>query len=299
MRMNNLVIAGIGVSAFVMSLAVFYLTSDSATGPAPAGVAARGLETGIAPANADPPPADDSLALQIAALARSQRALEKAVARLEQRLDGLVVAATPTDVTTLGPSDPETELALAAAVERAQAEAGAPPGIAQPRQRFLNAGFSEDETDSIIRAVDENTLARLQLRYQAARGGDDGRAARDELRSLPRAREVVRDEFGENAYDRYLYATGQPNRIVVQGVLNSSPAQDAGLQPGDTLLHLDDQPIYALGDLMRISASGSESDLVPLTVLRGGEVMQVSVPRGPLGINASVDSIDPTATPAG
>jgi hypothetical protein len=43
--------------------------------------------------------------------------------------------------------------------------------------------------------------------------------------------------------DRYLYASGQPNRVAVTDVLQESLAQQISLHSGDVLMSLDDQRI--------------------------------------------------------
>lgn len=302
--MNNRVVAGIGIAAFGVSFLAFQY------GPRVAGAiadpdASQGTPRRDHPAFTPATIAVASATREADHLRRSQDDLRATVARLERRIEALeAVAETPAGDPGTGPA------VLAATVEDASGAVGSKPSDAaadsgrdsagsQVRQQLIEAGFAPEETDAIIRAVDENTLERLELRYRMARGGEEARGARARLREMPSAQELVREEFGEDAYDRYLYATGRPNRIVVRGVLKSSPAQAAGLRSGDTLLALDEEPVYALGDLMRIASTGSDADLVTLTVLREQEVLKLSVPRGPLGINASADSIDPAMIPQG
>ena len=293
--MKTHALIGVGVVAFTISALALYLTDQ----PLPSGVMA-----GSSAAGAGVPAWQGALRADLEEQRLAYRELGRAVARLESRIDSLSesLSDSPRGDTPASAEDP-TAIALHGSVQSAMAvgaEQVGPEEATRPlerreqqRQRLLAAGFSAQETDEIIRVVDENTLQRLALRYQAARGGDAARSYRTELRALPDSRELVREQFGESAYDQYLYATGQPNRVVVTGVLERSSAQEAGLRAGDTLLHFDDQPVYALGDLIRISARGSEFERVPLQVLRGGELIEVSVPRGPLGINASPESINP------
>jgi C-terminal processing protease CtpA/Prc len=286
---------GVGLVAFTVSALGLYLADQ----PLPSGVLA-----GSSPVGAGVSAWQEALQADFEEQRLAYGELGREVARLESRIDLLSesLSNSPRGDTPASAEDP-TAIALDGSVQSAMAVGAEQVGLEeatrplerreQQRQRLLAAGFSAQETDEIIRVVDENTLQRLALRYQAARGGDAARSYRAELRALPNSRELVREQFGEGAYDQYLYATGQPNRVVVTGVLERSAAQEAGLRAGDTLLLLDDQPVYALGDLIRISARGSEFERVPLQVLREGELIEVSVPRGPLGINASPESINP------
>ena len=299
--MKAYVLIGVGVAAFAVSAGALYLTGQ----PLPTGVLV-GLNR-IEPASVGTAPSSSGSQAALQADLQAQRGayqeLARTVARLERRID-LLTDALPNALPGDAGSSPGDLSALTGAVESAMVLGEPLPGSGesataqlqgreQQRQRLVAAGFSPEETDEIIRVVDENTLQRLTLRYQAARGGDAARNYRAELRSLPRSADLVREQFGEGAYDQYLYATGRPNRVVVDGVLERSAAQQAGLRAGDTLVQFDDQPVYALGDLIRICARGGEFEEVPLRVLREGELIEVSVPRGPLGINASSESINP------
>ncbi|MCZ6888514.1 MAG: PDZ domain-containing protein [Gammaproteobacteria bacterium] len=153
-------------------------------------------------------------------------------------------------------------------------------------QRLVDAGFRPANADAIVTAVDEVSMQRIELLYKAAREGwANTTEYRTALRELPDARELVREEYGEDGYDRYLYATGRPNRVVVNSVLANAPAAAAGLQPGDTLIDFAGERVYNSRDLIRIATQGDAQELVPLRVDRGGNVLEVYVQRGPLGIN--------------
>ena len=50
-------------------------------------------------------------------------------------------------------------------------------------------------------------MERLNMQYQATREGwIDTERYRDALTDLPDVREVVTNDYGDDAYDRYLYA---------------------------------------------------------------------------------------------
>ena len=152
-------------------------------------------------------------------------------------------------------------------------------------ERLIEAGFAAGQARQLLSRVDAVAMERLNLQYQAVRDGWMGTDRyREALSALPDLREIVTTEFGDDAYDRYLYATGRPNRLVVRDVLKDSPATSAGLQPGDRVLAMDNQRIYSTRDLMSIASAGSEGETVPLVVERGDAVFEVYVPRGPLGI---------------
>ena len=97
----------------------------------------------------------------------------------------------------------------------------------------------------------------------------------------------------DEAYARYLYAVGRPNQVTVQRVLSGSAAETAGLRPGDVLLGYQGERVFAASDLRRATQAGDAGDTVTLEVLRDGQRIQAYVPRGPLGISMSSDSVLP------
>ncbi|MCR9279806.1 MAG: PDZ domain-containing protein [Pseudomonadaceae bacterium] len=168
---------------------------------------------------------------------------------------------------------------------------------ARPRgvdpQALIEAGFTASQADDIVRLADEATYARLQLRYEALREGWNPGQLREAAASLPSIRDSLTQDYGEDAFDRYLYATGQPNRVVVRSTLQGSPAEIAGIRNGDTLYAVDDTRVYANSDLLRIAASGDAGEQIPVTVLRDGERLNLYVPRGPLGLTSRRGFSDP------
>ncbi|MEE8301512.1 MAG: PDZ domain-containing protein [Candidatus Tectomicrobia bacterium] len=150
---------------------------------------------------------------------------------------------------------------------------------------LIKAGFTAYEADQIVLLADTISLNRLNLEYQATREGwRESPEYRERMRELPSVRDVISTEHGEDAYDRYLYASGRSNRVIVTDVYTSSAAAGAGLQAGDKVIAMADTKIYSARDLRSIATSGSEGELVPVTVERQGVRFEVFLPRGPLGV---------------
>src|SRR5690606_24352734 len=61
-----------------------------------------------------------------------------------------------------------------------------------------------------------------------------------------------------------------PRGVQVTTVYRDFPAAAAGLQPGDLLLHLDDQPIQGQVDLRQLEASLAPGSTAVLDGLRAG-----------------------------
>jgi serine protease Do len=77
-------------------------------------------------------------------------------------------------------------------------------------------------------------------------------------------------------------AVGAPDRkgALVAGVQPGSPAEKAGLQPGDVILGFDGRPIQAPRDLAEAVAAAKPGTESKLTVLREGERIERAVSTG-------------------
>ena len=152
-------------------------------------------------------------------------------------------------------------------------------------KQLVEAGISPELADDLMAAIDGVARDRLELRYEAARDGwlnsDRYRRA---LGELPDVRQTIEQRFGEDTYDLYLNASGRPNRLMVRDVFVDSSADQLSLQPGDAVIRLDGKRIYSMGDVTTIMESGTQGEIVAITILREGEAFDTYVPRGPLGI---------------
>lgn len=209
-------------------------------------------------------------------LAEEIRALRADVDALERRLGAGEVA-----VTTTAPAPVRVR-----------------PSRQQPassEDRLLAAGFSERQIESIERREAEATMQRMMLDDRARREGWVNTPRYfEEIRALDSGPESVRAFLGDEAYDRYLYASGSPNRLSVQSVIATSPAEQAGLRQGDVILSYGDQRVYSNRQLIELRSSGAQGEPVSVKILRDGEALDVSLPRGPIGIQTGRISVDPS-----
>lgn len=68
-------------------------------------------------------------------------------------------------------------------------------------------------------------------------------------------------------------------RLVVVGVAEGSPAASAGVEPGDALLAVGDQPVTGLAEFYRkVWGTGDAGVKVPLKVMRGPRTLDLDVP---------------------
>jgi len=188
------------------------------------------------------------------------------------------------------PDDPNARPGEPETLASGQSEAAAPSSGASgpqaqkpspPRERnafndqaLEDLGMDPSEIDRIFDAwanpipgqpnenLDDTALAQRFRQLSAAEQGE------------------VRARLGEEGYDALLYAVGEENRLLVTEVPPGTPGALAGVMPGDELLTVDGQRIFNRFELNWLEADLRDAGNVPVTVLRGGEVLHLSVDRG-------------------
>ena len=113
------------------------------------------------------------------------------------------------------------------------------------------------------------------------------------MAAMPNVGEELRREMDDETYARYLYAAGRPNQVSVRRVLAGSAAEAAGIESGDVLLRYDGERLYDAGALRRSTRTGNAGETVPVEVLRDGRRIQAYLPRGPVGVSMSSQSVVP------
>ena len=111
---------------------------------------------------------------------------------------------------------------------------------------FIAAGFTPADAAYLAQRVGQQEMEMLYLRDQAIREGwADTPRYEEAARELRNDRISLREELGTDGYDRFLYASGQPNRVLVDSVIDSSPGQTIGLQPGDVIMSYNGDRVYS------------------------------------------------------
>jgi hypothetical protein len=152
-------------------------------------------------------------------------------------------------------------------------------------QALRGAGLSASETDELRLLFEQLQMAELALRDRAAREGwvGSGRFS-NEWQALGQRRAELRAQLGEERYDWFLFAAGRANRVVVNDVLQISPAGSAGVEPGDLLRRYNGVPVYQAAEVQAVTRAGEAGSLIPIELERGDERVRLFVPRGPLGV---------------
>jgi len=171
-----------------------------------------------------------------------------------------------------------------------QTEAAKDPGKVS-EDRFLAAGFDPDQTAQLKKRVSEIEMERLYLRHRARREG--WLRTPEYYEAVRELRQGMKEELGEDAYDRFLFASERPNRLLVKSVMESSPAEQTGLQPGDIIFRYDGSRIFSYRELRDATTRGEMGETVLVEIRRGGEILEVQLPRGPLGVRLDRTTVQP------
>ena len=97
--------------------------------------------------------------------------------------------------------------------------------------------------------------------------------------------QALRAEIGDAEYEQYLESYGYPTSVSIGSVLESSPGQRAGLQPGDQIVAYGGERVFNYGDLSQRTMAAEPGQPVVVDVVRDGVPMQVVIEGGPIGIS--------------
>jgi len=165
----------------------------------------------------------------------------------------------------------------------------------QPNQEnLIAAGISTDEADKLLRRMSQQEYRRLELQNNIRRNkGAASNKYREQLRELNQNEISLRSELGDDAYDKYLFASQQNNRVKISSVMAGSPAESSGFDSNDIILSYDGQKILNWADIRRLTLEGEIGSYTNVDVLRNGERMNLMVPRGTLGVQLEPVQLDP------
>ena len=149
--------------------------------------------------------------------------------------------------------------------------------------RMVEGGFAEDEARRILQKESEAAYKAMQATWEAQRNGETV----DRFGAMNNPQTILRNEIGDDAYARYLEAQGQPTAITITQVMDSSPGSSAGLQMGDELVSYNGERVFNVVELRNQTMQGEPGEDVIIEIVRDGNRMQLTVPRGPIGIAGS------------
>ncbi len=155
-------------------------------------------------------------------------------------------------------------------------------------------GIDESVTQRIKVREEKQEMDHLYLRDTAIREGWFGTEKYfEETQDLDQTGDVYREELGDENYDRYLFKTGQSNRVKVLSVISSSPAANIGIEQNDIIVQYDHEIIFSWSDLTQATTNGDAGQEVSIVIQRNGAEMEFFIPRGPLGIRLENVKLSP------
>ena len=225
---------------------------------------------------------------------RARRQLEQRVRRLSRQLAELAGDKGALSPAALSQSPRQRATDRPSESPAAPEATAADPAVMSSKQALRALGLDQTTTARLADQMESVEMDRLFLRDRAVREGwintSRYRKARSELENKGNA---LVTELGENNYDKYLYMTGQSNRVVVSDVLAGSPARQAGIQAGDVIRRYASKPIYQWSDLTEATTEGTPKEQVLVEVERDGNHLNLYLPRGPLGVRLNSDRRKP------
>lgn len=143
-------------------------------------------------------------------------------------------------------------------------------------ERIAAAGLTPERMKAINRRVDELRVAAQQAQFEAQRNGQPVQGMNIE--------QTLRKELGDAEYEKYLKAEGRATEVRVMEVYATSAAERAGLKAGDEIVSYGGTRVFDVRELNTLTTQGGAGGSVTVEVKRDGQTVQVTVPRGPLGV---------------
>jgi hypothetical protein len=281
LRTLGLVVTGIAVGAVLSVLVSGTLSDDVRRERDPVDVVT------------DVDRAAQSPSSELHALSERVAELQAEVAALTQRLEA-VESSAPTAVNP-APADRARGVVSDAEI-RAFADRLAAPQTSsrsadgqdsdQLVAQLVAAGFGYERAQWIKRHNDQQLMLLVEARYDAERRGDP--LSSEQLAALEPDR-ALRKDIGDAEYERYLRALGREPSVNVMTVLESSPAARAGMHAGDRIVSYGGARVFDFREITPLTLQGTPGESVVVDLVRGGQPMQIVVPRGPLGVSLSSD----------
>lgn len=160
---------------------------------------------------------------------------------------------------------------------------------------LVAAGVDVDSAQALQDRQDRFQLERLEVFDLAQREGwIDTERFSTQLEELEEQRPDLREELGDEQYDRYLFEAGRNNRVVIDSIIPGSAAELAGLQPQDMVMSYAQGRVFSTGDLQQATRAGVRGEFVPMQVERQGQSLFFDVARGPLGITLRASKQSPS-----
>ncbi|MEH6592252.1 MAG: PDZ domain-containing protein [Halioglobus sp.] len=176
-----------------------------------------------------------------------------------------------------------------------------PTGAPEPRASGVSdidnlaaAGVDPAVARDTLRRISQQQFRRMELtNLIRSTRSPERQIYAAELRELSQNNMSLRTELGDDVYDQYLFESGESNRVSVDSVMAGSPAETHGMQPGDVIQYYNDIKIIEVSDLQKAALTGDAGSYSNIEILRDGNLMNLMLPQGTIGVQLQPTRIDP------
>ncbi|WP_250463019.1 PDZ domain-containing protein [Microbulbifer litoralis] len=157
-------------------------------------------------------------------------------------------------------------------------------------QRLIDAGLNPDRAEYILDKQERFQYEHMKITYEYRHLRDKSSAEaqqiKEKLSNYSHPRKMFEHELSEQEFELYLDVNGGRQEMQVDRVLDNTPAQSAGLQPGDKIISYNGERIFHSGDLRSQIYKVAPGETVKVEVQRAGSSATevIYLPSGPLGI---------------
>ena len=152
---------------------------------------------------------------------------------------------------------------------------------------LVENGYSADQAQRMLKLESDAQFEVLQAAYESRRKGE----SLDMFSNSLDAQSMLRSKIGDAEYERFLVAQGQRTNVQIASVLDGSPGSNAGLRPGDEIISYNGERTFSMMDLRNLTIGGEIGEDAIIEIDRDGVRMQLSIPRGPIGMNGNGASV--------
>ncbi|WGL16693.1 PDZ domain-containing protein [Microbulbifer bruguierae] len=157
-------------------------------------------------------------------------------------------------------------------------------------RQLTDAGFSPERAAAIIDQQERIQHEQMQFTYEyhhlEDKQSDRGKALQEKIHTYSNPQRVFEQELSQEEFDLYLKAFGGRTEMEIGDLLESTPAYEAGLRPGDKIIRYNNQRVFHMGDLRSQVYQVAPGTSVPVEIQRRGSSGSETIylPAGPLGI---------------
>lgn len=152
---------------------------------------------------------------------------------------------------------------------------------------LIENGYSDDEAKRLLKIESDAQFEVMQTIHEARRNGESLNLFSNSLN----AQTTLRSKIGDAEYERFLLAQGQRTNVQIASVLDGAPGSKAGLRPGDEIISYNGERTFSMMDLRELTMGGEVGENAIIEIDRNGVRMQLSIPRGPIGMNGNGASV--------